>query len=148
MIDPWFLWWVFGLANTINIVVALMFWARLRRPVAADRYGVISVGLGMPALVLTVVGIVTDQPPVAWIVVAGWATFAVLAWIVDHLLAIEFRRPRRLGILVPFLVLFYTSLLGMAIVQLANGIVPWAITSATYLSAFALSLWSVREVGY
>ena len=147
-IESWFLWWSFGLANTINVVVALMFWARLRRPAAEDRYGAISIGLGMPAAALGIAGIATDQPPLAWLVVLGWAAFAFMAWMVDHAVAIEFRRPCRIGILVPFLVLFYVPLLGLAIVQLSNGVGPWAVTSATFLTAFGLSLWSVKALGY
>lgn len=147
-IESWFLWWSFGLANAINVVVALMFWARLMRPAAEDRYGMVSIALGVPAAALGTAGILTDQPPLAWLVVVGWAAFALMAWLVDHVVAVEFRSPRRLGILVPFLVLFYVPLLGMAIVQLSNGVVPWAITSVTFLGAFGLSLWSARSLGY
>ncbi len=147
-VDAGFVWWSFALANSVNIVVALMFWARMRRPVAEDRFATASMLLGIPAALLAAAGITSNQPPMAWLVVGGWAVFALMTWIVDHVVEIEFRQPKRLGILVPFLVLFYLPLLGMAIVQLTNGVVPWAITSTTFLIAFSLSLWSTRSLGY
>lgn len=147
-ISSGYLWWLFALANAVNLVVAAMFIARLWRPAAADRFGAWSIALGIPAAALSAMGIVNNEPPLAWVVATGWALFALLAWLVDHIVRLEFRQPRRLGILIPFLVLFYVPLLGMAILQLANGVVPWAITSVTFLTAFALSLWSVRQLGY
>lgn len=58
-----------------------------------------------------------------------YTIFCVLCLVVDYWKKIEFRNPKKLKILIPFLVLYYYSLLMMTLSINQLGIFPWILTS-------------------
>lgn len=89
--------------------------------------------LGVPALVALGALVLEGAPVLHWIGAAVFLVFLVLMLRVDYLRPVEFRSPRRLGVLVPYLVLFFGSILlmGLPMYTLDRGL--WLVTVATTL---------------
>ena len=135
---------VFGLANSANVLSTLMFLARVHRPHLAGLFGRLAIALGLRALIMGIWGLAShgiaySLPPLLY------AQFAAFALVVDVIRKIEFRQPRRPGILIPFLSLFYVSLMTLWGMTWSLGVGYWAVTGLTYLATVASSLYAVKR---
>jgi hypothetical protein len=140
-----FLLGVFALATSANLVSAAMFWARVRRPAWSRPLGVAAIALGAPALALAVAGATSGISWTRWLFPLLYAIFAAVTLLLDFILKVEFRQPRRASILVPFLILYYFPLVAMWGMLWDSGLVYWAVNGASYLAMLFLSLWAVRK---
>lgn len=129
-----FLWAVFGVALPANVFCALMYWARVRRPERAALWGGLALLLGIPALVIALLGMLNNLGALYWLMPLLYALFCAVCWALDYWLKIEFRRPRRPVILVPFLILFYVPLIGMWGMLWGLSFLPWALAGLAYFA--------------
>jgi hypothetical protein len=140
-----FLLGVFALATSVNVVAGAMFWARVRRAAWAGPLGVAAVLLGVPALLLAVAGAASGVSWTRWVFPLLYAVFAAVTLLLDFILKVEFRSPRRSRILAPFLILYYVPLVAMWGMLWDLGLVYWALNGVSYLGMLWASLWAVRK---
>jgi hypothetical protein len=140
-----FLLGVFALATAVNLVSAAMFWARVHRPGWATPLGVVAILLGLPALALTVAGAMGDISWTRWLFPLLYAVFAAVTLLLDFILKVEFRSPRRPSILVPYLILYYFPLVAMWGMLWDLGFGYWAANGVSYFAMVATSLHAVRK---
>lgn len=130
-------WWaaltVWGVVNAVNVLQAAGF---LSRVVTGSRainqilgYGVIA--LGFPAVLAIVAFVRVRASWRQWIGPAVFITFLALMIIVEYILRVEFRSPMRYDILVPYLVLFFGSILLMGLPMFRMDPRLWLVTVAT-----------------
>lgn len=142
-----YLFWIFILSVLINTLSTLLFLGRIYWPAQTKLLGASTIALGLPALALALRAAFDGLAFGYWFFPSLYAIFAVFALVVDFILDIEFRQPRRLGILIPFLLLYFASLIGMWGMLWNLGIVYWAIAGITYFAMVFSSVYVARK-GY
>jgi len=130
-------WWaaltVWGVVNGINILQAAGFTSRVW---TGDRtinhlLGRVIIALGVPAVAALVAFL---RARTGWLHVVGPAAFLAfiaLELVIDYVWPVEFRSPVRIEILVPYLVLFFGSILLMGLPMFRANQQLWLITVAT-----------------
>ncbi|MFZ0325631.1 MAG: hypothetical protein WAN48_16045 [Actinomycetes bacterium] len=124
-------WWAalttWAVVNLVNVTQAVGFASRRRHGMVVNHaLGLVIAGLAVPATAALVGYAYAGSP--WWIGPAAFDAFVVLMLIVDYLRPVEFRRPPRPAILVPYLVLFFGSILlmGRSMFDLSRGL--WLVT--------------------
>jgi hypothetical protein len=130
-------WWaaltVWGVVNAVNVLQAAGF---ISRVVTGTReinhllgYGIVA--LGVPAI-LTIVAFARVQTSWRqWIGPAVFLTFLAFMILVEYIWRVEFRSPMRYDILVPYLVLFFGSIVLMGLPMFRMNRRLWLVTVAT-----------------
>jgi len=124
---------VWAVVNGVNLLQGIGFISRIRtRRMATNHalgFGILA--LGVPAIAALVALLLAGAPVLQWIGVAVFLAFLALMARVDYQRPVEFRSPRRPGILVPYLVLFFGAILlmGLPMYSLNRGL--WLVTVAT-----------------
>jgi hypothetical protein len=130
-------WWValtvWGVVNAVNVLQAAGF---ISRVVTGNReinhllgYGIVA--LGVPAI-LTIVAFVRVQASWRqWIGPTVFLTFLAFMIFVEYIWRVEFRSPMRYDILVPYLVLFFGSILLMGLPMFRMNRRLWLVTVVT-----------------
>jgi len=130
-------WWavltVWIIVNAINLLQSAGF---LSRVVTGNReinhllgYGIIA--LAAPAALAMVAFIRARAGWRHWIGPAAFLVFVVFMIIVEHIWQVEFRSPMRYDILVPYLVLFFGSILLMGLPMFRINRRLWLVTVVT-----------------
>lgn len=123
--------WV--IVNLVNLLQAAGFATRVFDPNINRILGVGIMALGVPAG-LALVGFLRSNS--GWRFYAGpicFMTFVLASFTVDYLLGLEFRSPRRIEILIPYLMLFFGSILLMGAPMLRISRRLWMVTVTTTL---------------
>ena len=130
-------WWaaltVWGVVNAVNLLQAAGFLSRVRTGSMAINHllGYVMIALAVPAaLALVAFGRVRAS----WFHRVGPAAYlACVAFMlaVEHIWPIEFRSPRRYGILVPYLLLFFGAILLMGLPMFRLDRRLWLVTVVT-----------------
>ncbi len=123
---------VWVVVNLVNVLQAIGFASR-------KRYGMtVNHGLGYAIALLAIPATVAlagfVRAGAGWLLIAGpvaFDAFVVLMLWVDYLRPVEFRSPRRPAILVPYLVLFFGSIVLMGVPMFAIDRGLWLVTVAT-----------------
>ncbi|HCB50121.1 MAG TPA: hypothetical protein DEP47_11505 [Chloroflexi bacterium] len=136
---------IFLLANSINILSILMFIARVKWPKNADLFGYLAILMGLPALALAVIGAIQGFGISFGLAPLLYAAFTLFALIVDVILKIEFRNPRRLVILLPFLLFYFVPLMMMWGMMWLLGLGFWIITGVTYFATVVASFYALNK---
>ena len=133
-VNPWwaaFTVWI--IVNAINVLQAAGF---LSRVVTGNRainhflgYGIIA--LAGPAALATVAFIRSRAGWRLWIGSAAFLVFVVFMVLVEYIWRVEFRSPIHYDILVPYLVLFFGSILLMGLPMFRINRRLWLITAVT-----------------
>ncbi|NCD19709.1 MAG: hypothetical protein EOL89_06975 [Actinobacteria bacterium] len=136
---------IWAVVNGVNLLQGIGFLSRVRtRDIAANHalgFGILA--LGLPALVALAALLLEGAPVLHWVGAAVLLAFLALMLWVDYLRPVEFRSPRRPGILVPYLLLFFGAILlmGLPMYTLDRGL--WLVTVATtvfHLSAMGAAI--------
>ena len=133
-VDPW---WaaltVWGVVNTVNVLQAAGFLSRLRtgRMTINHLLGYVMIALALPAAVALGAFVYARANWLLWVGPAVYLAFVVLMVVVDYLWPVEFRSPRRYGILVPYLLLFFGAILLMGLPMFRLDRQLWLVTVAT-----------------
>ncbi len=133
-VDPW---WaaltVWGVVNAVNVLQAVGF---LSRVVTGNRtinhlLGHVIIALVVPATLALVAFGRARAGWLQWIGPAVYLSFIVILVVVDYAWPVEFRSPRRYGILVPYLLLFFGAILLMGLPMFRMDRRLWLVTVAT-----------------
>jgi hypothetical protein len=130
-------WWaaltVWSIVNAVNVLQSAGF---LSRVVTGNRainhlfgYGIVA--LSAPAALAIVAFIRTRAGWRQWIGPAAFLVFVVFMVVVEYIWRVEFRSPMRYDILVPFLVLFFGSILLMGLPMFRIDRRLWLVTVVT-----------------
>lgn len=126
---------VWGVVNVLNLLQSAGF---LSRVITGNRainhllgWGIIV--LAFPAGLALAAFIRTQSPWRQWIGPAVFLAFLTLMVIVEYIWQVEFRSPMRSDILVPYLVLFFGSILLMGLPMFRINRRLWLVTVATTL---------------
>ena len=130
-------WWaaltVWGVVNAVNVLQAAGFLSRLITGSRAINhllgYGVVA--LGVPAVLAIVAFVRVRAGWRQWIGPAVFLAFLAFMVVVDYIWRVEFRSPMRYDILVPYLVLFFGSILLMGLPMFHMNRRLWLVTAAT-----------------
>lgn len=136
---------VFLLAASINILSFFSFLSRVRWPEYARIFEILVIIMGIPALVLAIIGSLQGYGVSFGLAPLLFAAFALFALILDVILKIEFRNPRRLVILLPFLLLYFVPLMMMWGMMWLLGLGFWIITGATFIAMVIASFYSLDK---
>ena len=130
-------WWaaltVWGVVNAVNMLQAVGF---LSRVVTGKReinhllgYGIVA--LSVPAILAIVAFVRSRAGWRQWIGPAAFLAFIILMIVVEYIWRVEFRSPMRYDILVPYLVLFFGSILLMGLPMFRMNRRLWLVTVVT-----------------
>ena len=133
-VDPW---WaaltIWGVVNAVNILQAVGFLSRVSTGSMAVNHllGYVMIALAIPATVALVAFVRADTSWLQWIGPAVFLAFVALMIVVDYAWPVEFRSPMRYEILVPYLVLFFGSIMLMGLPMFRLNRQLWLVTVAT-----------------
>jgi hypothetical protein len=122
----------FIIINIFNITVFLLFFSRVKKPKLSRKIGIFNLALGVPILVIAIFNLVLLRAWWYWLFPFLLIGFIIFTLVVDYIRKIEFRNPRKLSILIPFLILFYVSIILMWGLTWTLGAVYGFITMFTY----------------
>ena len=141
-------WWAalisWVVVNLVNVTQAIGFASRKRHGMVVNQaLGLVIAGLAVPATAALVGYVLAGSP--WWIGPAVFVAFVALMLIVDYLRPVEFRRPARPAILVPYLILFFGSILlmGLSMFDLSRGL--WLVTVASSVVLLATMAQAFRQ---
>jgi hypothetical protein len=133
-VDPW---WaaltVWGVVNAVNLLQTAGFLSRVRTGSMAINHilGYVIIALAIPSTLALVAFVRARVGRLQWIGPAVFLVFVVFMTAVEHIWAVEFRSPVRYGILVPYLLLFFGSILLMGLPMFRMDRKLWLVTVAT-----------------
>ncbi|MFW9772422.1 MAG: hypothetical protein ACFFEO_09735 [Candidatus Thorarchaeota archaeon] len=122
----------FVIINIFNLTVFTLFLSRVKKPAISKKIGVFSLLLGIPILVIVICNLFLLRAWWYWVFPLLFISFIMFTLIVDYIKKIEFRNPRKLSILIPFLILFYISIILMWGLTWILGLLYGIITGITY----------------
>ena len=144
-------WWaaltVWAVVNAVNVLQSAGFLARIPTgSMAINRLlGYVMIALAVPAALALFAFVRARAGWQQWIGPAVYIAFIVLMIVVDYVTPVEFRSPPRYGILVPYLMLFFGSILlmGMPMFRLNRGL--WMVTVASTVLLLSSMLVAMRK---
>ncbi len=130
-------WWaaltVWGVVNAVNVLQAAGFLSRVCTGNQAINHllGYAIIALAIPAVVAIVAFVRFKTGWRQWIGLVAFLAFIALMLVVDYVWVVEFRSPVRYDILVPYLVLFFGSILLMGLPMFRMDRRLWLVTVVT-----------------
>lgn len=134
--------WV--VVNLVNLAQSVEFASRRSHAMVVNHLlGAVIAMLAVPATV-ALVGYARAGSP-WWLGPAVFDLFVALMLVVDYLWPVEFRRPAKPAILVPYLLLFFGSILvmGISMFELNRGL--WLVTVATSVTLLGTMVRALRQ---
>ena len=135
-VDPW---WaaltVWVVVNAVNVLQSAGFLSRVYTGNRAINHllGLVMIALAVPAAVALVAFVRARAGWRQWIGPAVYLVFVAVELAVDYVWPVEFRSPRRYGILVPYLLLFFGAILLMGLPMFRLNRRLWLVTVGTTL---------------
>lgn len=138
-------WIIFFCVNSINVLTFFLFVSRIKWPAIENKLGSATILLALPLLFAGFYNLITKKSGLFWVPSLIYVLWALLAFIIDFRLKIEFRNPPNAKILVPFLVLFYVSIGGMALSMWRVNFYLWFISGITTAINLYGSIYAFRH---
>jgi hypothetical protein len=132
----------FWLATSNNLVGSAYFITRVHAPSAAPFLGAGTELMGIPILTSSIVDITRRKSDFSTWAGIGYATWALGAATIDHVLKVEYRDPVKPAILIPYVAGYYAAIGCLSAAQYRNGYLPWAIAGGTCLVTLASSFYA------
>ncbi len=131
----WAVLTVWVVVNAVNALQALGFLSRVRThsQTINHRLGYGMMALAVPAGLAMISFLRAGAGGLYWLGPAIYVTFVILMIGVDYVWPVEFRSPRRLEILAPYLALFFGSILLMGLPMFQIDRRLWLVTVTTSL---------------
>jgi hypothetical protein len=147
-VDPW---WaaltVWGVVNAVNLLQAAGFLSRVPTRSRAINHllGYVIVALAVPATIALVAFWRARASWLQWVGPTAYLIFVVFMVAVEYVWPVEFRSPMRYGILVPYLLLFFGSILLMGLPMFRMDRKLWLVTVVTTVLLLASMGIAMRE---
>jgi phosphatidylserine synthase len=144
-------WWailtVWAVVNAVNVLQSAGYLSRIRTGSMAtnSQLGYVMIGLAAPAGLALIAFVRTRAEWQLWIGPAVYLAFIALMIAVDYVSPVEFRSPARYSILVPYLVLFFGSILLMGIPMFRINRGLWMVTVASTVLLLSSMLVAMRK---
>lgn len=144
-------WWAalvtWGVVNLVNILQATGFVSRVLTGSMRINHllGFAMIALAVPLMAALAAFV---HAGAGWLYRIGpllYIAFIMLMVVVDYLWPVEFRSPARLSILIPFLVLFFGSILFMGLPMFYLDRRLWLVTVLTTLVLLGSMIWAMRK---
>ena len=144
-------WWavltVWAVVNAVNVLQSAGFLSRIPSGSMATNslLGYVMIVLAAPAGLALIAFVRTRAGWQLWIGPGVYIAFIALMIVVDYVSPLEFRSPARYGILVPYLVLFFGSILlmGIPMYRINRGL--WMVTVASTVLLLSSMLVAMRK---
>ena len=144
-------WWaaltVWAVVNVVNVLQSAGFLSRIPTGSMAinSLLGYVMIALAVPAARALFAFVRAQAGWQQWIGPAVYIAFIALMIVVDYVSPVEFRSPPRYGILVPYLMLFFGSILlmGIPMFRLNRGL--WMVTVASTVLLLSSMLVAMRK---
>lgn len=144
-------WWaaltVWVVVNAVNVLQAAGFLSRVRTGNRAVNHllGHIIIALAVPAAVALVAFVRARAGWLHWSGPAVYLVFIALMIVVDYAWPVEFRDPMRYDVLVPYLLLFFGSILLMGLPMFRLDRRLWLVTVITTVLLLTSMVIAMRE---
>ena len=123
---------VWGVVNAVNVLQTAGFLSRVRYGMTVNHVlGLVIAALAVPATAALVAYLRAGSGALYWLGPAVFDAFVVFMLVVEYLHPIEFRSPRMPAILVPYLVLFFGSIVLMGLPMFRIDRSLWGVTVVT-----------------
>jgi hypothetical protein len=145
------LWWtaliVWGVVNAVNLLQAAGFLSRVRTGSMDINHqlGYVIIALAVPAALAFIAFVHARTGWLLWTGPAAYLAFIVFMIFVDYVRPIEFRSPMRPNILVPYLLLFFGSILLMGLPMFYLDQRFWSITVVTTIVLLVSMIIAIRK---
>jgi hypothetical protein len=145
------LWWtaliVWGVVNAVNLLQAAGFLSRVRTGSMEINHqlGYVIIALAVPAALAFIASVHARTGWLLWTGPAAYLAFIVFMIFVDYVRPIEFRSPMRPNILVPYLLLFFGSILLMGLPMFYLDQRFWSITVVTTIVLLVSMIIAMRK---
>jgi hypothetical protein len=136
---------LFFIINSANIIISTIFILRVKKPGFEHILGILYVVLGIPTLIIAIINILFLREWWFWIFPLLFLIFIVFELIIDYVKKIEFRNPRNKKILIPYLILYYVSIILMWGLTWTLGILYGAITGISYFLQLGCSIYASKH---
>jgi hypothetical protein len=123
---------VFSVINIVNVLMFFSFAARMDRPDMERKLLIAVTAMAVPALAAIVMYAVEEYSWWHWAVPLVFVVWAVMEFAVDVIAKLEFKHPHDLKIIIPFIVVFHLSLVGMWFLTWEMGMAFWVTTAVFY----------------
>ena len=148
LVNPW---WAalttWGVVNLVNLLQSAGFLSRvITKSMAINHmlgYGMMA--LALPAVIALVAFVRVRADWSQWIGLAVFLAFLALMIAVEYIWPVEFRSPARYEILVPYLVLFFGSILLMGLPMFRMDRRLWLVTVATTILLITSMVMAMRK---
>ena len=132
---PWAVLSIWCVVNAVNLLQGIGFLSRLSSGSLTTNHllGYVILALGVPATAALVALLRTGAAPLQWLGAAVFLAFLVLMLVVDYLHPVQFRSPPHYATLVPYLLLFFGSILLMGLPMFSLSRPLWFVTVVTTL---------------
>jgi len=118
---------------------------RVKKPGLERGLGIVYVSLSIPTLILIVLNIFFLREWWFWLFPTIFLIFIGFEVMVDYVKKIEFRNPRKKEILIPYLILYYISIILMWGLTWTLGVLFGAITGITYFLQLGCSIYAGKK---
>ena len=148
LVNPWWAALVtWGVVNLVNLLQSVGFLSRIfTKNLAINHslgYGIMA--LAIPAVIALVAFMRAGATWQQWIGLAVFLAFLALMIAVEYIWPVEFRSPARYEILVPYLVLFFGSILLMGLPMFRMDRRLWLVTLATSILLLTSMVMAMRK---
>lgn len=138
---------VWVIVNAVNLLQAAGFLSRVYNGSRSINHllGYVMIALAVPAAVAMVALWRGGASPLYWLGPLVYLVFIIFMIVVDYAWPVEFRDPVRYSILVPYLLLFFGSILLMGLPMYTLERRLWLVTVATTIILLGSMIYAMRK---
>ena len=143
------LWLFFVIVNWVNLSQSLNFFLRVKGGKNGEKIehvlGFVSILFGILTFFLGLEILIEQYEFYHVIGAFTYTIFSIICFIVDYWKKIEFRNPKKLKIVIPFLIFYYYSLLMMTISIRGLSIFPWVLSSVLLFAQLGMAYYANKH---
>jgi hypothetical protein len=136
---------IFFVINLANIIISIIFISRVKRPELEYILGVFFISTGIPTLIILIINIFYQRAWWFWLFPLLYLIFISYEIIVDYIKKVEFRNPINKKILIPYLILYYVSIILMWGLTWTLGTPYGIITGVTYFLELGCAIYAGKH---
>ncbi|MFW9828608.1 MAG: hypothetical protein ACFFEY_13535 [Candidatus Thorarchaeota archaeon] len=136
---------IFFIINLANIIISLIFISRVKRPELEHILGIFFISNGIPILIILIINIFYQRDWWFWLFPLIYLLFICYEFIFDYIKKVEFRNPINKKILIPYLILYYVSIILMWGLTWTIGTLYGVITGITYFLQLGCAIYAAKD---